>query len=164
MSRDRARTGLAKPREIERELLETTWRERRKNPLGIVDPVERERMDAMGAEFRAERAVFDAMNEVARTLRVLAAYHPEAAFRDAFEDMMRLGLTGRDLGKIIRDMTSDADDMEAHIAVHHVKEELAGGASLKQALERAAAERGVKALSFAAAVQQAKRWWYARTP
>lgn len=164
MSKSRARTGLSKPREIEKELFEATWRENRRElqNLTITTGFGPEAEEAARDAIAKEKAKLAALNPLARLLWDLSWVHPNAAFRDAFEDMKRLGLTGSDLGKHMKDAFGWIDDMEAARALALVDQFVAEGSSLERAMERAAAELAVEGNSLDAAVQRIKRWWYAR--
>lgn len=159
MSKSRVRTGLSKPREIEKDLLELQWRATgaalsvcSDKPALKLQSMALAASEAWGVDLTT--IPISKRNAVADGLLLLFVATADEVFQEAFEEMRRRGLDGPDGPSKIAAMLPVGDDqrgMQAFI------ETLCTTASTEAAVERAAAKFAVPSSSFDGAVQAMKR-------
>jgi hypothetical protein len=154
------RLGLDKPRDIERRLAEAAWHDKGAATGSTNDKAGKMRRSMVLAA-SAHHGVdltdcpVPSRNPVADGLLLLKLVTGNVIFERAFEELRRLGLDGPDFDHKLSAMLPVGDNELGLRAT--IDNALTAGASLEQALERAAVELEVPSSSFDGAVQSLKR-------
>lgn len=157
MSSSRPRTGLSKPRQLDKELGETVWREQKERNKDLINSDD---MDAALERARTVVQPFGDLNEVALMMLDLYATYGHESFLNAFRDMQREGVAGSDYKRKIKaDQGVEANSLDWYVVYLVASILRTSDVSEAQAFEEVAKLLGSDGISFDAATQKIKRAW-----